>query len=126
MGQLLAVGLGGFVGAITRYGIGGGVHRLYGDRFPMGTLVVNVLGCLLIGMLMSLFEERQLFSPSARLFLSIGFLGSLTTFSTMGYETVQYLRDSAIVPALLNVLANAVLGIGAVLLGRLIVRSFGA
>lgn len=120
--KLLVVGLGGFVGAIARYGLSGLVHRWFSGAFPAGTLVVNVTGCLAIGLLMSLVEDRQLLSPGARLFLMIGLLGSFTTFSTFGYETFECLRENDLRGAALSVLANVFLGLGAVVLGRAVAR----
>ncbi len=125
MVELLIIGLGGFVGAIARYGLSGLVHR-YWETFPAGTLVVNVLGCLVIGALISLVEERQLFSPNARLFLQIGLLGSFTTFSTLGYETFELIQRSEYWTASISVGANVVLGIGAVALGMFAVRALVA
>ena len=120
--NLLSVGIGGFVGAIARYGLSGFVHRYHEGGFPYGTLVVNVLGCLAIGVLMSLVEDRQLFRPEMRSFLMIGLLGSFTTFSTLGYETFELLRDSEFRFAFMNVAANVVLGITAVAVGRIAVK----
>ena len=81
------------------------------------------LGCLLIGMMMSLVEDRQVFRPEVRSFLMIGLLGSFTTFSTLGYETVELLRDNEFRFAFLSIAANVVLGIGAVFLGRIAVAA---
>ena len=79
--KVLLVGLGGFLGSISRYLVGGLVHRLFPITvFPYGTLVVNVLGCLLIGFVVGLVEFRQLFRPEIRLFLLIGFLVGLQPF----------------------------------------------
>ena len=124
--KLLIVGLGGFVGAIARYGLSGLVHRLYDGSFPMGTFVVNMLGCLVIGALMTLVEDRQLFTPNMRAFLMIGLLGSMTTFSTLGYETFELLHDGEPQAAAWNVAANAILGVAAVALGRAAIRMIGA
>ena len=123
--EVCAVGLGGFVGAIARYGLSGLVHTRYAGSFPLGTLVVNVLGCLVIGALLSLVETRPLLHPRARLFLVMGLLGSFTTFSTLGFETLQLLRDREVAGALLNVGANVVLGVGAVAVGWMGVRWVG-
>ena len=120
--KLLVIGLGGSVGAITRYGLSGLAARYFQDHFPWGTLLVNGLGCLGIGAMMSLVEHRQLFSSELRLFLSIGFLGSLTTFSTMGYETLELLRDGNFRLAIGNVTANCFLGLGAVAVGWFAVK----
>ncbi len=124
MVELVLIGLGGFVGAIARYGLSGLVHR-YWQTFPAGTLVVNCLGCLVIGVLMSLVEERQLFSVNTRLFLQIGLLGSFTTFSTLGYETMELIQRGEYSLAGISVAANIVLGIGAVALGMIAVRAVG-
>ena len=114
----LAVGSGGFVGALARYGISGLVHRgLPLSTFPFGTLAVNLLGCLAIGTLTGLAESRQLFGPELRAFVIIGLLGSLTTFSTFGSETVTMLRDGEQLRALINVGAQVVFGLGLVWLG---------
>jgi CrcB protein len=86
------------------------VHRVAGPAFPWGTLAVNLAGCLALGILMRLVETRALFGPEARLFLGIGVLGSLTTFSTFPYETAELLRSSGPWPALGNAAVRLVLG----------------
>ena len=123
--KILVVGLGGFVGAIARYGLSGLVHRYAQGTFPLGTMAVNVLGCLVIGVLMTLVEDRQFLSPNTRLFLTIGLLGSFTTFSTLGYETFELLREGDLRLAAANILGNLALGIGAVWLGRIAVKASG-
>jgi len=123
--QLITVGLGGFIGAIARYSISGFVHRYYKGDFPAGTLVVNILGCFIIGILMYLMEYRQFFSPNVRLFCTIGILGALTTFSTFGYETFELIKESSIYFALLNVAMNVLLGLMAVIIGWTLARLTG-
>lgn len=125
MDKWLAVGLGGFVGAVARYGASGLVHRFVNSSFPAGTLFVNTLGCLVMGGLMCLFEERQFFGSGTRLFVMFGILGSFTTFSTFGYETLAILRDGEFPLALGNVAANVLLGLAAVWLGWTAVRLLG-
>jgi CrcB protein len=120
----LYVGLGGFIGAILRYGIGQWIARAEARAFPLATLGVNVLGSFLIGLLMSLFLERQSFSEEMRLLLVTGLLGSLTTFSTFSWETVELFRQGQLGGALGNVLWNLGLSIAAVVLGILAARSF--
>ena len=117
MSRLLLVLAGGSLGALARYGLAGLAHRLYGGTWPVGTLAVNVLGCLLAGSAMSLIEDRQALSSEARTFLLIGVLGAFTTFSSFGYETLALLRSGENGRALLNVAANVLLGLGAVWLG---------
>lgn len=118
MMRLLAIGLGGFVGALCRYGLAGLVQSAAGPRFPAGTLVVNVLGCFAIGALTALVESRLALSGEWRLFLLVGLLGSFTTFSTFGYETLELLRTGSFPAAAVNCLAHIVLGLVAVGLGR--------
>ena len=122
MRELLVVGVGGFIGAIARYWVSGWVHRWTGASFPWGTLAVNVIGCLAIGALMALLESRLFVSPEARLFLGIGILGSLTTFSTFGYETLELMRRSELALASANAAGSLLLGLGAVFVGRMLVR----
>jgi|ERR1051326_34613 CrcB protein len=104
--NIFLVFLGGGIGAASRYGLSGVMHRWLGIDFPYGTLTVNVLGCLLIGLLMSLFEGRFLINPSLRTFLTIGVLGGFTTFSAFSYETIALMRDAQFMTASLNILIN--------------------
>jgi CrcB protein len=116
--KLLMVGMGGFAGSICRYMISDISHRLFNDPFfPYGTLTVNVVGCLLIGLLGGLSESRQLFTPEIRALVLIGFLGGFTTFSTFGYEIFTFARDGQFVSALTNLLLHLILGFGSVWLG---------
>lgn len=106
------VGTGGFIGAIARYGISGFVQRSAAlSTFPFGTLAVNMLGCLFIGIAVGLVDSKQLFGPDVRLFALIGLLGGFTTWSTFGYETFALLRDADYLRAMLNVAIHLVLGL---------------
>jgi len=119
--KVLLIGMGGFIGAILRYVVGGAIQGLSKSAlFPIGTLGVNVIGCLLIGFLSYLVEYRAMFSVEARVFLMIGLLGAFTTYSTFGNETFELMRGSSYLPALINVGAHLVLGLMAVWLGRVI------
>ena len=112
------VGSGGFVGAMFRYGLSGVVHRNVPlTTFPYGTLAVNLLGCLLIGVFVGLAESRQLFSPEFRRFVLIGLLGGFTTYSTFGYETFAMVRDTEYLRAVSNVGMHVVLGLALVWAG---------
>jgi len=117
--KLLWIGLGGFTGSILRYLVSGWAQASSGSAtFPYGTLAVNVLGCLVIGVLSYLADVRGVFSAETRLFVFVGLLGGFTTFSTFGNETLNLLRDGELVTALINVTANVVLCLLAVWLGR--------
>lgn len=116
------IGLGGFLGALLRYGLGGWIHRrLPLTTFPIGTLIVNLIGCLAIGVLAGLVQSRQLLGPQARLFALIGLLGGFTTFSTFGWETVAMLRDGENLRAVVNVGGHVIAGLALVWLGYALV-----
>lgn len=116
--KIMMVGLGGFAGSVCRYIISDVSHRVFNASFfPYGTLTVNVIGCLLIGLLGGLSESRQIFSPEIRALILIGFLGGFTTFSTFGYETFTFARDGQVIPALTNLLLHLILGFGSVWFG---------
>jgi fluoride exporter len=116
------VGAGGALGAMARYGLSGLAHA-WVARFPLGTLIVNTTGCLAIGVLMYLVLDRPALSPQARLFLMIGVLGGMTTFSSFGYETLALAREGRLQMALVNITANVVLALGAVWLGLALARA---
>lgn len=118
---LLAVA--GAAGTLARYSLQGYVQRLCGSTFPWGTLVVNLVGCLLFGIVWMLAEGRLVISVHTRLLVLTGFMGSFTTFSTFAFETGAFLRDSQWTMALGNLLLQNVLGLVAVFLGFAIGRS---
>jgi CrcB protein len=125
MAHVLIVGIGGFIGSILRYWIGGVVHRWVQDAFPAETLVVNVLGCFVLGGVMYLVEYREYFGTETRLFVTIGILGGFTTFSTFGYETFALLRDSEHLQALASIAANVLVGTAAVAGGWIAAKAIG-
>lgn len=119
--EIAIVAAGGAIGAVARYGLSGWLAK-HAAHFPLGTLVVNVLGCLAIGLLMTLSEESGRVSVNARLFIAVGLLGAFTTFSTFGYETFGLLRRGETGLALASVAANVLIGLGAVVAGRALAR----
>ena len=118
MQKVLLVGVGGFVGSVARYLLSGYVQNVTAGTFPYGTLAVNVLGCLLIGVLSELAEARAFLSADTRALVVIGVLGGFTTFSAFGNETIALLRDRDWTLGAANVAAHVVLAIGSVWLGR--------
>jgi CrcB protein len=120
MRNLMIVGFGGFIGAILRYLVSGQVQKWSGSiDFPYGTLAVNLLGCLLIGALTRLDEIRDILTPEMRFLIFIGLLGAFTTYSTFSNETVTLINDRRFALAFLYMGTHLVLGLGAVLAGRL-------
>lgn len=122
LSKLLIVAAAGSLGAIARYVVSGWAQRL-GAGFPWGTLAVNVLGCLAIGVLMYLFQQRQALSEHTRLALMVGFLGAFTTFSAFGYETFSMLREGDAPVALANIGANVILCLSGVWGGWTVARA---
>jgi len=119
MQNLLLIGLGGFMGALLRYGVSGLVQSWSKSiNFPYGTLAVNLLGCLLIGMLSQVAEVRGVISPETRSFIFIGLLGAFTTFSTFGNDTVSLFRDGENFLSYINIGLHLVLGLSAVWIGQ--------
>lgn len=115
---------GGALGAMARWGLHYGIDsRLAGGAsFPWGILVVNTLGCFLFGWLFTLFQEKSWFSDAIQLAVFTGFLGSFTTFSTFGWNTVELLRTGQVLIAFANVGASVILGLLAVWGGILLAR----
>lgn len=116
--QILWVGLGGFAGAVSRHLLGGFAQwlgRMAG--FPVGTLTVNVIGCLLFGLLGAFASSRDMFSMQARAFLFVGFLGSFTTFSTFSNDAVNLFQNGQDTDALIYLGLHLALGLGFVWLG---------
>lgn len=118
MTNLLLVGFGGFIGSMARYALSGWLMQASAQsRFPVGTLVVNITGCALIGVLAALAEHVPAFNAQARLLLVTGVLGGFTTFSAFGLETVSMLRRGDAGPAAAYVLLSVLVGLLAVWLG---------
>lgn len=121
--KILYVTAGGGLGALSRYGITLLSVKLFSDRFPFGTLAVNLVGCFLIGFVFALAAEKNIISPSFRLFFVTGFLGALTTFSTYGIESINFARSGMITTSLLNIAANNIGGFILILIGLWIGRT---
>ncbi len=123
MAQLFWIALAGAAGTLARYGMQRLAVALLGAAFPWGTLVVNALGCFVLGLLWSRSQEQGLLAPEVAMPLMIGFLGAFTTFSAFAFETTVFLRQAAWGLAAANLFLNQVLGIGLFLLGSALVRA---
>jgi CrcB protein len=121
--QMLFIGMGGFIGAISRYMISSQVQQLNkGIFFPWGTVSVNLLGCLMIGILIQLNESFYTFSPEIKNFIFIGILGALTTYSTFSNDTMNLILDQRYMTSMVYILIHIIIGLLALFSGRLLVR----
>lgn len=102
--------IGGAIGTVLRYLLAGFVYKVFGTTFPYGTLVVNLLGCMILGMLASLAEDKFILGSNLRVFLIIGFCGAFTTFSTFIFETNSLIRDGETLRAFMNVMISVSAG----------------
>jgi CrcB protein len=109
------IGAGGFVGAICRYGVAAASRQLWETSFPIGTLIANLIGCFLVGVLIGSGQEEA--NRNLKLLFGVGFLGALTTFSTFGAETVSHANEQSYSIAVSNIVMNVVIGLAAVMAG---------
>jgi fluoride exporter len=117
MTKYLMVGIGGALGSILRFWVGGYVSNRLGVRFPYGTFLINCTGSFLIGFVVTLLAERGHWSPNWRYLIPIGFIGGYTTFSTFELETFRNFQDGEILIAGMNVALSVVFGFASVWLG---------
>lgn len=109
---------GGVIGTAGRYLLAGAVYRWLGTTFPYGTLMVNLLGCLAVGFLGTLADQKFLLKPEARVFWMVGLLGAFTTFSTLIYESWRLMQDGQVALACVNLLGSLILGLIALWIGH--------
>ena len=118
------IGAAGFLGAVTRYRVDRWITYRMKGSFPWGTLLVNLTGCFILGLLISVLAERMAPNPDLRAALTVGFVGAYTTFSALAYQTLTLSENGSIDLAILYVLASLVPGVAAVWLGTLLGKSF--
>ena len=119
---LILIGLGGGVGSIFRYLTGLYVYKYLPASFPWGTLVVNVIGCFLIGLFMGLSERSQGLDPDWRFLFVVGFCGGFTTFSAFSMESISLLQNHQAMAAFLYIAASVVVGLSATMIGFFLMR----
>lgn len=109
--KLLLIGSAGFIGTLSRYWLSGLIAKRYGETFPLGTLVVNLVGCFLVGMLFYLLQERFMVDQTMRTVVMIGFLGGFTTFSSFELQTFTLLQNGEFGLAALNAGLSNLIGL---------------
>lgn len=123
MSRIVLIGVAGLMGTLVRYWLSGWADERWGASFPVGTLIVNLLGCLAVGFLFQATEEKYLIDPVLRSAILVGFLGGFTTFSSFGIQTFTLLREGEIFLAGLNVAVSNVVGLILVWTGYTVSRS---
>lgn len=118
------IGAGGAVGSVLRYYSGQFISKNYPSQIPLGTLIVNLLGCLLIGILLGYFAKNQGLSNEWKLLLVTGFCGGYTTFSTFAAENITLIQNQQVSQAILYIGLSVLLGLAAVYFGIMISRLF--
>jgi CrcB protein len=114
--------IGGGLGSVVRFLLGRWVSGLHHLNFPLGTLVVNVVACFLLGLIVGFADHKQVMSADMRIFWAIGFCGGFSTFSTFSYETLQLLHQPAVASGVLYVVASIVMCLAATLVGIVVGR----
>jgi CrcB protein len=115
--------VGAGIGGALRYALGGWIAQRWGASFPWHTMVINVSGAFLLGVLMAIGTDRGLVSPEMRLLLGVGVLGGFTTFSTLSYESVALIEQGLVVQGMTNMFGSAILGIAAAIAGLYVGRA---
>jgi fluoride exporter len=113
----VAIGVAGSLGAISRYVVSNVCGRIFGSGFPVGTFVINISACILLGWFLTIIRDRMIVSDTMRLAVAVGFIGTYSTFSTFAYESSSLLEDGSGIKALVNLLGSVLGGIVAVRLG---------
>ncbi len=116
----LVISLGAALGGALRYWLANVVYKIFPASFPYGTLAVNLIGSFILGIVVFLFDERELINNQVKIFLTIGFCGGLTTFSTFSFETFNLIKESEFFLASMNIILNILLCITGVFLAYVV------
>ncbi len=113
MKEIIAVFIGSGLGGLTRFGLGKWINSWHNQHFPYGTFVVNVVACFILGIVIGLADHKQLLSPTAKLFLTVGFCGGFSTFSTFSLETITLFQQGHNSSLVLYILGSILLCVAA-------------
>jgi CrcB protein len=122
MREIISIAVAGALGALTRWGLSRAGYALLGTGFAWGTLIVNILGCLLIGFLIHWGLVSRI-PETLRTAMAVGFLGAMTTFSTFSYETIRLMEDGLWMTASTNIAANVILCLATTFTGLVLART---
>lgn len=116
---LLFIGTGGFLGTVSRFLISKYSHQIFQTTFPFGTLIVNLTGCFVLGLIYGIMERGDFMTSDIRLSLTVGFCGGFTTFSTFALENASMLKDGNTIHFLIYTFVSVIIGTGAFFAGGL-------
>ncbi len=122
MKSVMLVGIGGALGSILRYLMGTSINKFYHGHFPMGTFVVNIIGCILIGLITAIIIKQNIINSDLKMLLIVGFCGGFTTFSTFSQENIQLINSGHFSILALNIIASVSLGVLGVWAGLNIIK----
>lgn len=117
MKQVILIAVAGAMGTVSRYGLSQFTHSILGKGFPWGTLIINVVGCFIIGLLATLFADSNILSKELQLAATVGFLGAFTTFSAFSFDSYSFFSSGTWQMGLINIAANIIIGMLAVVGG---------
>lgn len=120
MRELVLVFIGGGLGSVVRFSLGKWVNAFHNHHFPFGTLAVNIVACFVLGLVIGLADHKQIISPAARIFWTVGFCGGFSTFSTFSNETLYLLQNGFTASLLLYILISLLACVAAVYSGLLL------
>lgn len=120
--DIVVVAIGGAIGSVSRYLIGNFISKNYHGSFPMGTFLINILGCFLMGFFMSALIQKELTDTTWRLFLCVGLLGGFTTYSSFGYEALTMMTQGKTLMAGMYAGCSIVVGLFAAITGMLVAK----
>jgi len=122
MKEVFLVFVGGGLGSLLRYQLGRFINQTYLSAFPTATLIINLLACLLLGLVLGYLNKPEYQNQAARILLAVGFCGGFSTFSTFSYETLTLIRQGQTILALGNVFISVILGLAATFIGLVLVK----
>ncbi|MCX6155224.1 MAG: fluoride efflux transporter CrcB [Candidatus Kapabacteria bacterium] len=120
--NIVIAGIGGFIGTAARYVLSQYIHKIFLTNFPLGTLIINLIGCFLIGIIIELFNKGNIMSPEVNIFLTVGICGGFTTFSTFSYDSINMINEYEYINLIIYLGISIFIGLSLTLAGKYLVN----